>query len=136
VSPPESTPEAFCNALLTLSSKERHERLKALDANEMFCSVMPLLPERLRDEFWWLEKCEYVEANLKRRVTDIELERLIAQKIEGLGPTCLKSLLESQSNVDELWLFEDFPGDKGYALLRQGSVVAFSITEITTVTFE
>jgi hypothetical protein len=95
---------------------------------------MPLLPARIRDEFWWLEKREYVEANLKRPVTDVESEKLIARETKGLVPACLKLPLDTKTNEDELWLFEAFPGDKGYALVRQGRVVDFSITEINSVT--
>ena len=134
MSHPEITPEAYCNFLGVLSSKERHERLKALQANDLFCAVMPLLPEQLRDEFWWLEKRECVQWNLKHQVVDGELEKLMKRDTEGQWPTSLKVLVDQKSNDDELWLFEEFPGDMGYGLVRECFVVNFSILQVTTIT--
>ncbi len=132
----EATPQSYCNFLVNLPPEERHERLKNLQANDLFCAVFPLLPERLRSEFHWLEKRDYVQSNLKRPAVDGELERLMEREFDGLGPTRLKSLVAEQANDDELWIFQAFPGDKGYALVRQGCVIDFSIMEITTATMD
>ena len=134
------TAEAFCKILLALSSEERHERLKTLDANDLFCAVMPLLPPCVRDEFWWLEKREYVQTILKHPLTDGDLKRMLEREgslkpeADDLWRQSLTSLVGRRSAGDELWLFEAVPGDKGYALLRNGNVIDFYIAEVTTAT--
>ena len=134
---PELTPEDFRKPLLDLSPQDRHQSLKALDANALFCAVMPLLPARLRDEFHWLEKRDYIRSILKRPLAEREFNVLLERESKNrwnCWPTCLQSLADQRLPDDELWLFEDIPGDKGYALVRHGHVIDFSITEITTAT--
>lgn len=131
MSPPE-TPEAYCDLLLGLSSNERHQLLKELEQSDLFLAVMRLLPERLRDEFWWLEKRDFAEEHLKRPASADELQKLV-QRQTGGWPAGVKSLVDQQTSDDEIWLFEAFPGDKGYALVRRGHVVDFSVIQVDSI---
>ena len=131
---PESTPDEFCQVLLCLSPTERHERLKSLEANELFCAVVPLLPPHIRDEFPWLGKRDYVQSILKRPVADGDLEKAIRRESKDLGPTCLESLVDKQAIDDEIWRFQAIPGDKGFGLVRTSYVLDYTVTEVTSET--
>ncbi len=126
------SPEAFCISLSELSPEDRYERLKELKGNELFCEIARLRPSMI-DEFMWHEKREYLESILVEPVSIKTLRTLIARGQEDLGPTSLADLVDRWLELDEFWRFEETPGDKGYALVRKGRVIDFSILEITCV---
>jgi len=133
MSPSESSPDAFSRSIMALSPEERYKRLKMLDGNDLFCQVIRLLPTEARNEFAWFEKRAELESHLKHIVSLAEMEGLVQSGTEDLGPTSLRSLVECLSDGDAIWLFEAFPGDKGYALVRDGRVIDYSIIEVSNV---
>ena len=127
------TAETFCESLLRLSSEDRYECLKQLDGNKLFCEVTRLLPSEARQEFAWFEKRAELQACLKNEVSLLKMQQLIESGTDDLGPTSLMSLLDCWSAGDEFWLFDSTPGDKGYALVREGRILDYSIIEITSI---
>ena len=128
----ELSPEKFCERLFELSPEDRYERLKELDGNELFGEVARLQPSFFQ-EFLWLEKRAYLKSILIETVPMARMRAIMASGKEDTGPTSVAELVERWSEGDEFWRFEASPGDSGYALIREGQMIAYCVTEINCV---
>lgn len=128
----ESSPAVFCESIMQLTPEERYDRLKDLNGNGLFWEVVRLRPS-LFEEFTWHEKRDYLESILIEPVDRRVLQTIVSSGRKGLGPTSLADLLIASVEGDEFWRFEATPGDKGFAIVRSGRVVDYSVIEITCI---
>ena len=119
--------------ILQLSAQARYDFLKGLDDDELYWEVIQLLPVGMWDELMWFEKCVEVMSSLTQIVPIDLLWEHIHKSNTELESSNFSSLANQWSEGDELWKFDGLPGDKGYALLRNGRIVDYCILETNSI---
>ena len=129
------SPGSIHKQIRNLGPKERHTKLKGLLGSDVFPRLRALLDQNEWAEFMWFEKADELCTKLKSTVPIELIQGLVAKEPEN-NRSAMRSLLLNWEAEDEVWLFDYLPGDKGYAVVRDGQILDFAVLDVRTATFD